>query len=35
MDFDHRDPSQKGWEISKISKWASVEKLFYEIEKCD
>lgn len=35
MDFDHRDPLQKLFNIGSLSRMTSVAKLLAEIAKCD
>lgn len=35
MDFDHRDPSTKKFDIAKVYKISSEQKLRDEIAKCD
>jgi hypothetical protein len=35
MDFDHRDPSTKGFTVSRMVGRATIEAILAEIAKCD
>lgn len=35
IDFDHRDPAQKAFTISREGKWAAMSDLINEMAKCD
>jgi hypothetical protein len=35
MDFDHRDPSAKGYTVSRMLLRASTEEILREAAKCD
>jgi hypothetical protein len=35
MDFDHRNPEEKEYEISKLISGCQLTKLWKELEKCD
>jgi len=35
LDYDHRDPSQKSFNVSQLIQWTNKEKILAEIAKCD